>query len=1288
MGFYMKSTSSVLRWTAPVAVLFAMLVVGSQRSSAQASNTKVDQCGVVTLTDGTPVFFNGTTIPLSVLSMQTIATPTDAAIQFGNCLPLPAPSCGHPDLGEAFQVWLFSRLASTDPAKNKEATDYLATIQRSDFGLFGTDTAPDCKDNGFKGLLDDLEVFFTDAARRGDGDTAAIGFLTALIKYKSKIPPDVFNHVLSLIDLKPGLGSVETISFGADPVKSCLAICPAVCAITGGTACLLCAASCPLALASERVTVPETENHRNMIYVSQYLANQLLFDQTGQTQYDNSRNGYRTTLINRMKDFVRNDFVEYNAHNYEDFDMFAILSLYSNAEDPAVKAAAKEVLDYLSAKVAVSSNDLRRSTPFRRRNEDIHNCDELILQNCSDPQTAFYMALTGQTGILGKGDPKKGPADPNNIDMGTNPNPAPAPDIFLPKNTVPGTYATEFLWVAATDYKIDPVILDLFKTPAHRSFYQFFHYARPLDLDGFNDANDELYFGSPSYLISAGGHPTHFSYTADIPFPINFFPKSLSPLETVGSHPGSKTDLGFVPATVLMPTLDRHNRGDLIRFWDPQGENMCVAPNFACGLIPPGQTSAIPGSYVIAKQEPAKPPATGVWKFIDQHSPTAGAPGYYVAVYEQDGFGFFEVYDTSTDPLKVVDITDFENRVHKNNDGRTFSKADPNTYTTLDNSILQFTADAHIVTINGNQPYDPSRTNGTIINNDGHGTVTISNPALGKKLTLDATIPPTAITIPGPLSFPDTCVGSTSHQTLDVCNDGNGTDNLQVFNILSPGNTQFAVTEPTSGYPVTIGSNFCFPFQAEFTPTMTGAITSQLTISSSDPSDPIFRLGVSGNGLQQGIATIIAAGGNFGHACVGSHTDLILTISNTGGCDLIINGITSSSPEFGVATAMSFPITIHAGVSLQVPLRFQPVSEGPKMANITVMSNDPNTPNDVIAVTGQGQAPKVSVTGTTNFGNVCAGTVQEETYKICNLPTAGTCKLNVTNVSLSAGCKDFTIESNPFPEYLGAEVCGDLVVRFTPTSDGAKTCNLIVSSTDPVTPVDVIPLTGTTPIPSISLSPALAFPPVVEGNGKCAVTQPFPVRNTGICPLTVNGVTLGPPNPEDYGLVDLPKQTNVIPPGGALSQGGFGVRFQPVELNRNVDSAVDVTYISDPILGTRTTLARNLCGEGVFVGARVLVTLGGVPVSTVDRIQLIQVSTNTVIDNVVNATLKTITPKIAKCVPFQFQREYGTVSDPKALAPGTYQVKVTLTIAGKQQVRTVTFTDNSCGFAHPVVVAF
>jgi hypothetical protein len=139
----MRKTSGARLWAA--AILLAGLVAWPQGLHAQATNARVGACGIVTLPGGAPVFFNDGATPFSVIDLRTKA-PTASVMDYGLCLPLPGPSCGHPDLGEAFQVWLFARLASPDPAKNKEATDYLAGIQRSDFGQMGTDTAPDCKD--------------------------------------------------------------------------------------------------------------------------------------------------------------------------------------------------------------------------------------------------------------------------------------------------------------------------------------------------------------------------------------------------------------------------------------------------------------------------------------------------------------------------------------------------------------------------------------------------------------------------------------------------------------------------------------------------------------------------------------------------------------------------------------------------------------------------------------------------------------------------------------------------------------------------------------------------------------------------------------------------------------------------------------------------------------------------------------------------------------------------------------------------------------------------------------
>jgi hypothetical protein len=62
--------------------------------------------------------------------------------------------------------------------------------------------------------------------------------------------------------------------------------------------------------------------------------------------------------------------------------------------------------------------------------------------------------------------------------------------------------------------------------------------------------------------------------------------------------------------------------------------------------------------------------------------------------------------------------------------------------------------------------------------------------------------------------------------------------------------------------------------------------------------------------------------GNFGQACVGSFVDKPLIISNTGKCTLSIDEITSSSAEFIRPEVLAYPISIGAGDSLSLPVRF------------------------------------------------------------------------------------------------------------------------------------------------------------------------------------------------------------------------------------------------------------------------------------------------------------------------------------------------------------------------------
>jgi hypothetical protein len=1177
--------------------------------------------------------------------------------QWGLCQPLPAKNnCGFPDVGEDFQTWMFARLGSGDPARQAEVINYLRNLQRTDIGAMGTDTADDCPGGvSLKGLLDDIKESLTNASRRGDGDAAMIGLVTALYKYQNVLPSDVQDHILSLIDQTPGPGSVESLSFGATGATAD-AVCATACLPAAGTLIGygICVAACLETVSSLRVVVPETENHINMIYVSQYLANQFRFQKTGNPQFDNAQNGYRARILNRMRDFVRNDFIEYNAHNYQDYDMLALLALASFAGDPPVQKAANNVLDYLAAKAAVSTNDALRSAPFRRRDEPEHNCSELVLQNCTDPATAWYMMLAGTTDILQR-----------NLS-----------EIFLPPNFAPKSYALAFGWGSTTNYRVNPNILDLFVDRSHRNFYQFFHYSRTIQYDGFHDSNDELYFGSPSYLISAGGHTTHYAYTADLPVPLNLIP---------GVNSGDDVDKGVAVPTVFMPTGDnKHTRDQMLRFDD----GLCVAPNFACGMNP-----VYPDATIV--DPTPKAGAAGTWKFADKHG-DPGKPGYYIAAYTQGNFGFFEAYDTWTNAKGVKDLPDFIGRVHATNDSQTYAGTGTNTYTTVSGDVIQFTLDPSIVSINGHPPYDPNRTNGTIINSDGQGTVTISNPALGTTLLLDATAPANhpSITVPGPLQFPDTCVGSTSFATLNVCNGG--TDSLFVYNILSLANTQFQVTEPSAGYPTTIGPNFCFPFQAEFTPTAAVSSTAKITISNSDGTVPELQVTANGKGVQQAITALISNGGNFGNVCIGAHTDLNLTINNTGGCSLTISNIASSSPEFVVAVPVTYPLVVQPGNSISVPIRFSPTSLGAKTANITVTSNDPNASTQTIAVSGNTPPGKVAITGSGSYGNVCAGTNAQQAITVANV---GACNLNVSSVTVDNGsgglCADFTIQNNPFPNTLSHDSSLAVTEAFTPASGGTKSCRLVIASDDPTAPVVTVPLSATTPPVNLDVPTAgYNFPAtVIQSYGACSSKVAFPVNNKGICPATINAVTVGGTNGKDYSLAGLPSLGTPLQPGHILGEGNLNIVFKPtvVPLTRQEKGTVTVTYEDDPITHHQASATQNVCGEDAQTGVRILVTSAGIPLQTVDKIQLQRLTSNRLgisSDNSTNVPLQPPVTQAAPCASFQYHREWGGASNPVQLTAGDYQITVNATIGKKKASKTVSFSLDTCTFNQNIVVDF
>jgi hypothetical protein len=428
---------------------------------------------------------------------------------------------------------------------------------------------------------------------------------------------------------------------------------------------------------------------------------------------------------------------------------------------------------------------------------------------------------------------------------------------------------------------------------------------------------------------------------------------------------------------------------------------------------------------------------------------------------------------------------------------------------------------------------------------------------------------------------------------------------------------------------------------------------------------------------------------DFGDVCRGDSKSTKLEIFNTGIDDLIVNSVArvSGSTDITVGSGPLLPAIVEPGSHIDFDITCAPSSVGPRSAVIRITSNDPDRPSVDITHTCDAPAPDVRVSGSGAFGQVCGGGAPaEQDISVCNV---GACNLSV--ISATSSCADFTVVDTPFPAPVSKDFCMPIVVRFTPTSPGPKSCTLTITTDDPDTPVRTVPLTGETPASSIDV-PFLsgqAFPPgVVQSIGACKVPQPFPISNTGSCPLRITNVAISGPNAGDFSLSGLPSFPIILAPGHTAGDGDLRTVFGATALDRDRLATLTVTYVSDPVTGATTNVTRSLCGEGVNTGARILVTNGaGVPYAQVKQIQvhrLVGQRQKSLVDTASvskNLPLVTVTPA-SPCPQVRYHKELGTVSNPIMLAPGSYTVTATVISATtrKNTKKTVAFDVSTCTF--------
>ena len=296
-------------------------------------------------------------------------------------------------------------------------------------------------------------------------------------------------------------------------------------------------------------------------------------------------------------------------------------------------------------------------------------------------------------------------------------------------------------------------------------------------------------------------------------------------------------------------------------------------------------------------------------------------------------------------------------------------------------------------------------------------------------------------------NFGQACLGAFVDTLLTINNSGSGA--LHIYDMVSS-SADFRMPDVLA-YPIKLGPGDSIDVVIRFEPTALGGRSGTITVISDDPAGP-HTVAVSGEAHAPRLCLVIANAGNFGRACVGGFVDEPMILNNSGKCALSIYGMTSTSSEFLVPHVLSYPLTIGAGSSLPLPIRFAPQSHGHKSGVITVVSNDPAGPY-TLAVSGDAPSGKLAITGSTVFGGVKACCRAERTLSICNV---GDCDLHVTSVAFKRKSRYWKLVNNPYPATLHPGACLGVLVRYKAAERCPRACELVITSDDPTTPVKTL----------------------------------------------------------------------------------------------------------------------------------------------------------------------------------------------------------------------------------------
>jgi hypothetical protein len=181
-------------------------------------------------------------------------------------------------------------------------------------------------------------------------------------------------------------------------------------------------------------------------------------------------------------------------------------------------------------------------------------------------------------------------------------------------------------------------------------------------------------------------------------------------------------------------------------------------------------------------------------------------------------------------------------------------------------------------------------------------------------------------------------------------------------------------------------------------------------------------------------------------------------ITNNGGASVKVMSITliSGQGPYTLQNVPMLPISLIQGTGFSFTVAFNPSMNGITTGSLSIVSNDANTPNITVPLSGFAGPAAISLdSGTIAFGGVNLGAVSPQNVVNvqdcdalgCGMGTTGFSDLTVTDISISgANAGDFVLDKKALPGVVPAQGMSPFGISFKPTATGNRTATVTVTS--------------------------------------------------------------------------------------------------------------------------------------------------------------------------------------------------------------------------------------------------